>query len=278
VAVELDDREREALIELAAPLEVAAIEGLFAAQIVSEESVAWDEVSGTLSLRRLRRLGALRLEERTLPIDDGRADEAMLALLQRWGVQALPWDEEARTLQARMEFVRSLGRQDLEPWPASDDSALAAILPQWITPYLAGARSRAALSRLPLSEALLARLSSAQRRALEALAPRRLEVPSGSQLQIEYRGERAPSLAVPLQEMFGRRDNPRVGGGTVPVTLELLSPARRPLQITRDLGGFWHGSYAEVRRQMRGRYPKHDWPEDPLQAPPSRRPRRPARR
>jgi ATP-dependent helicase HrpB len=278
VAVELDDREREALIELAAPLEVAAIEGLFAAQIVSEESVAWDEVSGTLSLRRLRRLGALRLEERTLPIDEGRADEAMLALLQRWGVQALPWDEEARTLQARMEFVRSLGRQDLEPWPASDDSALAAILPQWITPYLAGARSRAALSRLPLSEALLARLSSAQRRALEALAPRRLEVPSGSQLQIEYRGERAPSLAVPLQEMFGRRDNPRVGGGTVPVTLELLSPARRPLQITRDLGGFWHGSYAEVRRQMRGRYPKHDWPEDPLQAPPSRRPRRPARR
>ena len=279
VAVELDDREREALIEIAAPLEVAAIEGLFAAQIVSEETIAWDEASGTLSLRRLRRLGALRLEERTLPIEEeARATEAMLALLQRWGVQVLPWDEEVRTLQARMEFVRTLGRRDLDPWPASDDGALAASLPEWITPFLAGARSRAALSRLPLAEALLARLSSAQRRALEALAPSRLEVPSGSQLQIDYRGERAPSLAVPLQEMFGLTENPRVGGGTVPVTLELLSPARRPLQITRDLGGFWHGSYAEVRRQMRGRYPKHDWPEDPMQALPSRRPRRPARR
>lgn len=279
VAVELDDREREALIEIAAPLEVAAIEGLFAAQIVSEEAVAWDEASGTLSLRRLRRLGALRLEERTQPIEDeARANEAMLALLQRWGLQALPWNEEARALQARMEFVRTLGRQDLDSWPLSDDAALAASLPEWLTPYLAGARSRAALSRVPLAEALLARLSSAQQRALEALAPRRLEVPSGSQLQIEYRGERSPSLAVPLQEMFGLRENPRVGGGTVPVTLELLSPARRPLQITRDLGGFWHGSYAEVRRQMRGRYPKHDWPEDPMQARPSRRPRRPARR
>ncbi len=176
-----------------------------------------------------------------------------------------------------MQFVRALGRRELEPWPMSDDDSLARTLPQWLAPYLRGVRSRAALARLPLSEALLARLSAAQRRALELLAPRRIEVPSGSQLQIDYRGERAPSLAVPLQEMFGLAETPRIADGKVPVTLELLSPARRPLQITRDLGGFWRGSYAEVRRQMRGRYPKHAWPEDPLQAVPTRRPHGPRR-
>lgn len=275
VAVELDDREREALIDIAAPVSAAAIEALFAGRISTQELFGWDEAGGTLAARRLRRLGALTLEECSLPApDEARATQAMLELLQRWGIDALPWSEEARALQARMQFVQSLGRSDLAPWPASDDASLAASLPQWLGPYLAGVRSRAALARVPLEEALLARLSGTQRRALESLAPRRLLVPSGSQLTIEYRGERAPSLSVPLQEMFGVAANPRIADGAVPVTLELLSPARRPLQITRDLGSFWRGSYAEVRRQMRGRYPRHDWPEDPLSAAPSRR-RRP---
>jgi ATP-dependent helicase HrpB len=276
VAIELDDREREALIDLAVPVSCAAIEALFAAQIVTEDSFGWDEGSGTLVARRVRRLQALTLEERGLPMpDEAHATRAMLGLLQRWGVAALPWTDEARALQARMEFVRRLERHDLDGWPASDDASLAEQFPVWLAPYLSGVRSRAALARLPLPEALLARLSHLQQRALDTLAPRRLTVPSGSQWPIEYRGERAPSLSVPLQEMLGLAENPNIAAGAVPVTLELLSPARRPLQITRDLGGFWRGSYAEVRRQMRGRYPKHDWPEDPLTAVPARRRRGP---
>ncbi|HEX4051952.1 MAG TPA: ATP-dependent helicase HrpB [Steroidobacteraceae bacterium] len=272
VAVELDDREREALIDIAAPVSATAIEALLADRISTEELFGWDEGSGALIARRVRRLQALTLEERALPVpDDTRAAQAMLELLQRWGPAALPWSEESRILQARMEFVRGLERADLDSWPASDDASLAATLPIWLAPWLAGVRSRAALARIAFSEALLARLSHPQQRALESLAPRRLVVPSGAHWSIEYRGERAPSLAVPLQEMFGVAETPRIGEGKVPVTLELLSPARRPLQITRDLGGFWRGSYAEVRRQMRGRYPKHDWPEDPLTARPARR-------
>ncbi len=275
VAVSLDDREREAVIDMASPVSAVALEALFAQQIQTEELFGWDEASATLTARRVRRLGALMLQEQLLPHpDDARAVPAMLELLQRWGLSTLPWDDETRTLQARLQFVRSLGRQDLDPWPPSDDASLASSLSQWLAPYLGGVRSRAALARLPLADALLARLSRSQQRALELLAPRRLQVPSGSQLPVEYRGERAPSLAVPLQEMFGASETPRIGDGRVPVTLELLSPARRPLQITRDLAGFWRSSYAEVRRQMRGRYPKHAWPEDPASAPPTRRPRR----
>lgn len=275
VAVELDDREREARIDLAVPLAAAALERLFASQIVADERFGWDESSEALVAQRVRRLGALVLEERMLPAaQDERALPAMLQALQRAGIGALPWDEESRELRARMQFVRSLGRPELGNWPASDDASLLDTLPQWLGPYLAGVTRRAALSRVPLRAALLARLTLAQRRALDALAPRTLAVPSGSVVSIDYCGERAPSLSVRLQEMFGLAETPRIGGGAVPLTLELLSPAGRPVQVTRDLVGFWRGSYAQVRRDLRGRYPKHDWPEDPLAASPTRGARR----
>lgn len=267
VAVELDDREREARIDQAAPVTAAALESLYAAQIVEEERFGWDAAAEALVAQRVRRLGPLVLEERTLPAaQDERALPAMMEALQRMGIGALPWDEHTRELQARMQFVRSLGRPDGADWPASDDATLLETLPQWLGPYLAGITRRAALSRVPLQAALLARLSPQQQRALEALAPRTLPVPRGGAAPISYRGERAPSVSVRLQEMFGLAETPRVGGGAVPLTLELLSPARRPVQVTRDLAGFWRGSYAEVRRDLRGRYPKHDWPEDPLHA------------
>ncbi|HLK71317.1 MAG TPA: ATP-dependent helicase HrpB [Steroidobacteraceae bacterium] len=279
VALELDDREREALIDIAVPIGIAAIESLFERQIVTEQQFGWDEASGALAGRSVRRLGSLVLEERVLhSVDEAQALTAMLALMQRWGAAALPWNDESRALQARMEFVRGLQRPELAPWPSSDDASLVSSFSVWLTPYLGGVRSRASLARLPLSEALMARLSAPQQRALESLAPRRISLPGGSQWSVEYRGERAPSLSVPLQELFGVAETPRIAGGAVPLTLELLSPARRPLQITRDLGGFWRGSYAEVRRQMRGRYPKHHWPDDPLAAlPPRRRPLPPQR-
>jgi ATP-dependent helicase HrpB len=275
VAVELDDREREARIDLAAPLTQSALEDLFAAQIETEERFEWDAAAEALVSQRVRRLGALPLEQRSLPVaHDQRAVPAMLEVLQQLGITALPWDEQSRGLQARLQFVQALGRHELGEWPASDDASLMASLAHWLAPYLDGVTRRAALARVPLGAALLARLTSAQQRALEVLAPRTLVVPSGAAIAIEYRGEHAPRLSVRLQELFGLADAPRVGGGAVPVTLELLSPARRPVQITRDLAGFWRGSYAQVRRDLRGRYPRHDWPENPLEARPTRGVRR----
>jgi ATP-dependent helicase HrpB len=271
VAAALDDRDREARIDLAAPLPREALEQLYAGHITTEESFGWDTREGAVLWRRTRRFEALVLEAQTRPAPEGpETVSAMLAGVCELGVAALPWDLDARTLQARMQFVRALARSDLPDWPASDDLALGATLDQWLPPWLTGITRREHLQRLPLSEALRARLDPGQRRALETLAPRELKVPSGSQIRIDYLDDNAPCVAVRLQEVFGLEATPRIGGGTVPLTFKLLSPAQRPVQITRDLAGFWRSSYAEVRRDMRGRYPKHAWPENPLAAAPTR--------
>jgi ATP-dependent helicase HrpB len=268
VAVALDDRAREATIELAAPLSQPVLETLFAAQIEIERALAWEEAHGGVQLREIRRFQALRLEERRLPLDDeAQAVPIVLQWLQRQGVETLPWDPESRELQGRIEFVRGLGRPELTDWPASDDATLAATLPEWLAPFLIGVTRADHLARLPLRPALLARLTSAQRRVLDQLAPTELPLPKGRRGRLDYSDPQGPRLSVRLQDAFGMRETPRIGGGAVALTLVLLSPARRPVQITRDLAGFWRGSYAEVRKQLRGRYPKHAWPEDPLQAP-----------
>jgi ATP-dependent helicase HrpB len=275
VALELDDREREARIELAAPLSRALLEQLFESYIVTEERFGWEIRSGAVIARRVRRLDALVLEDQQRPAaDDERAIAAMLEGVRQCGIDALPWDAEAESLQARMEFVRSLQRRDLADWPASDAAALTASLDQWLAPYLGGITRREQLARVPLSEALRGRLSAAQQRALESLAPRELLVPSGSRIRIDYADANAPCISVRLQEVFGLMETPRVADGAIPVTFKLLSPAQRPVQITRDLAGFWRSSYVEVRKDMRGRYPKHHWPENPLQAAPTRGARR----
>ena len=271
VAAALDDRDREARIDLAAPLPRELLEQLFAAHITTQESFGWDMREGAVLWRRTRRFEALVLEDQTRAAPDGAETvSAMLEGVRQLGIAALPWDREARTLQARMEFVRALARVDLPDWPASDDAALGGNLDQWLQPWLAGLTRREHLERLPLCEALRARLVPAQRRALETLAPSELMVPSGSHMRIDYLDDNAPCVAVRLQEVFGLDTTPRIGGGAVPVTFKLLSPAQRPVQITRDLAGFWRSSYAEVRKDMRGRYPKHAWPENPLEAPPTR--------
>jgi ATP-dependent helicase HrpB len=271
VAVELDDREREARIDLAAPLTRALLERLFAAHIVTEERFGWEEREGAVLARRIRRLDALLLEDEPRPAgDDERVIAAMLAGVRQLGIQSLPWDAESRGLQARLEFVRALQRQDLGSWPASDDAALTASLERWLAPYLAGITRREHLARLPLTEALRARLGAAQQRALETLAPRELLVPSGSRIRIDYADANAPCISVRLQEVFGLIDTPRIADGAVAVTFKLLSPAQRPVQITRDLAGFWRSSYVEVRKDMRGRYPRHHWPDNPLEAQPTR--------
>jgi ATP-dependent helicase HrpB len=166
--------------------------------------------------------------------------------------------------------VRGLARADSAGWPASDDESLLAQLEQWLAPWLGGITRRDHLVRIALIDALRARLSSTQLRSLESLAPRDLVVPTGTHARIDYVDDNAPCVSVRLQEVFGLSETPRVGGGAVAITFKLLSPAQRPLQITRDLAGFWRSSYAEVRKQMRGRYPRHAWPENPLEAAPTR--------
>ena len=278
VAVELDDHEREARIDLAAPLARAELESLFSAQILSEERVEWDPKSAAVLAHRTRSFGALVLEDRPLePLPAAAAAEAMLAGLRQLGLGALPWDPETRNLQARLEFVRRLGRSVPADWPASDDATLLEQLEHWLPAWLGGVTRAEQLARVDLAAALLDRLNASQRRALQELAPRDLAVPSGSRIRIDYADDNAPCIGVRLQEVFGLASTPRIGNGAVPLTFKLLSPAQRPVQITRDLAGFWKSSYLEVRKEMRGRYPKHHWPDNPLEALPSRgaRKRRP---
>ncbi len=270
VAIALDDREREARIDLAAPLDRDLFEQLFRQQIERSERCAWNEELGAVERFELRRFAALILEERRLAAPDaGRATPVLLEWLQRRGLAVLPWDGEARSLQRRMELVRALGRRDLGDWPASDDDALLGSLAGWLAPWLTDVTRRDALARVPLREALYARLSATQQRMLEQLAPRELILPAGRQVRIDYLDEQAPAVSVRLQDAFGLRQNPSIADGAVPITMKLLSPAQRPVQITQDLPGFWRGGYAEVRKQLRGRYPKHAWPEDPTQRLPS---------
>jgi ATP-dependent helicase HrpB len=267
VAVDLDDREREARISLAAPITRADIETYCAGAIETVETVAWDTRSAAVLARRTRKLGALTLDDQL--ISNAAPEQLAAAMLQgarALGIEALPWDRDARDFQARVEFVRTLPGGAGADWPASDDVSLLAILESWLLPWLAGITRREHLARIPLLEALRARLSRAQLQALERLAPLTVTVPSGSHIRIDYSDAGGPSVAVRLQEVFGLAESPRIGGGAVPLMFKLLSPAQRPVQITRDLKGFWASSYFEVRKDMRGRYPRHHWPENPLEA------------
>jgi ATP-dependent helicase HrpB len=220
-------------------------------------------------------LDALVLEESPLPqIPAEPARASMLAGIRELGINSLPWDEESRSLCARVELVRKLDSS--ETWPDMSSEALAATLETWLAPWLDGVTRREHLARLPLTEILLARLPYAQQRRLETLAPTHLAVPTGSRVRIDYLSEGGPAVAVRLQEVFGLTDTPRIVQGRIPLIFQLLSPARRPVQVTRDLASFWRGAYADVRKDLRGRYPRHHWPENPLEAIPTRgtRPRK----
>lgn len=270
VAIDLDDRDRDARIRLAAPLAAADIDRHFGADLERAESVEWSSREQAVIARRAVRLGALVVDEKPLPqVPAGAAAAAMLAGVRELGLAALPWTQAARDLQARIEFARGLRRPETADWPAADDAALEASIEAWLTPWLDGITRREHLARIPLAEALRARLGWEAQRRLDALVPTHLEVPSGSRIRIDYRDENAPVVEVRLQEVFGLLESPRIGGAA-PVTFKLLSPARRPVQVTRDLASFWHTTYADVRKDLRARYPKHDWPADPLTARPTR--------
>jgi ATP-dependent helicase HrpB len=279
VAVDLDDRDRDARILLAAPLTRDELLEHFAARLRHRETVEWSSREQAVLARRTVELDALVLEEKPLtPVPPDAARAAMLAGVRELGIAALPWDREARDLQARVGFVRSTLAGDpgaLAAWPAVADAALLECLDTWLAPWLEGVTRREQLTRVPLAQALRTQLSFAQQQQLDAWAPAHLAVPSGSRIRIDYQGDDAPAVAVRLQEVFGLGTTPRLGRTGVPITFRLLSPAQRPVQVTRDLESFWRGAYAQVRKDLRGRYPKHYWPENPLEAQPTRGTRRP---
>jgi ATP-dependent helicase HrpB len=280
VAAELDAGEREARVYLAAPLERALLDAHLATLMTASEEVSWDTRAAAVVARRVLRLGAIVLEER--PLRDAASAEsraAMLAGIREMGLDCLPWTPVLQQWRARVNLLRGAVNTPVQAaeWPDVSDAALLASLEDWLAPWLDGVMRRDHLARVKLHDALHALLDWNQQRRLDELAPTHLTVPSGSRIAVDYSGA-SPALAVKLQEVFGWMESPRIAGGRVPVTLELLSPARRPVQVTRDLASFWSRGYAEVRKELRGRYPRHYWPDDPHAATATRKLRPPGER
>jgi len=265
VVAELDDNDREARIRLAAPISRTELEEHFADTIEETSRIEWDAKEQAVVAHSEHTLGALVLDTRKLTPNADAVSAALLAGIRMLTLDALPWTQEARALQARIEFVRRIDSKPPEPWPAVSDADLLGNLEHWLGPWLNGITRRDHLARLDLHATLLALLSWNQQGRLNELAPTHLHVPSGSNIPIYYRND-PPTVSVRLQEMFGLTETPRVGNGRVALLIELLSPARRPVQTTQDLKSFWTRGYHDVKKDLKGRYPKHYWPDDPLQA------------
>ncbi|MDH5233367.1 MAG: ATP-dependent helicase HrpB, partial [Gemmatimonadota bacterium] len=271
---DLDGDPAESRIWLAAPLDEPDLRAALAGSIIEEREVAWDARTGRVRGVRRERLGTLVLQERVLrDVAPEEIRAALLAAVRTAGLGLLPWSAGAEALRARLAFAHRL---EPDRFPATTDEALLASLEGWLAPALdqprhPGDAVRADLARVDVAAALLTMLPWDARARLDRLAPTHLEVPSGSRIAIDYADAGAPTLAVRLQEVFGLVETPRVGDGRVPLTLHLLSPAHRPVQVTRDLASFWRTTYFDVRRDLKGRYPRHPWPDDPLAATPTRR-------
>jgi len=279
VIPELDGSETEARIFLAAPVTAAELEEHFAADIVASSGVRWNSGERAVTARRERRLGALVLSDEPLR-DPDPADvaTAMLAGIRELGLKALPWNPALRQWQARVLLCQASITDDHDPWPDVSDSTLLDSLEIWLLPWLEGVSRASHLAHVDLAGALHGMLPWARQQQLDELAPTHLVVPSGSRIPIDYLDGPVPSLSVRLQEVFGMTATPRIAAGRVPVLMKLLSPARRPVQVTQDLASFWNTTYHEVRKELKGRYPKHYWPENPHDAEATRRVRpRPAK-
>lgn len=268
-----DGDRREARIFLAAPIDLDDVEALHGEAIREVRRVEWDAQAEAVIARAEKRLGQLVLAQKPLSAAGEAVATAVLGFIRQSGLDVLPWTPELQRLRERVAFLRRVEGEG-SSLPDLSDAALLATLETWLVPYLTGVTRRAHLAGIDLAGAIEAQLGYAARKHLDAAAPTHLTVPSGSHIPLDYGSGDAPVLAVRLQELFGAVDTPTVAGGKVPVLLHLLSPAHRPLQVTRDLAGFWRGAYAEVKREMKGRYPKHHWPDDPLAAAPTARAKR----
>jgi ATP-dependent helicase HrpB len=268
VVADLDGTALDSRIFLAAPITAGEIEELYGERIVDEQVVQWNARDNAVKARRRRRLGALALEDK--PIDRPDPEKVKAAMLDGLRQRGLPWTDELRAWRERVAFLRQLD----EAWPDLSDEALKHSLDDWLAPFIDGAARR-----IDFASALKALVPWDKQREIDRLAPTHIEVPSGSRVPVDYSNAAEPALSVRLQEMFGLTDTPRVGGSRVPVTIHLLSPARRPVQVTRDLASFWATGYRTVKAELKGRYPRHYWPDDPLIAEPTARvrPRPPSR-
>ena len=267
VVADLRGQAKNARIAAAAAIsEEEVVEGL-GHRIETQTETTFDREKGTVRQRETRRLGAIVLGERTLPAPKGEeADWAILQAVRAHGLGILPWNKEADGLRARLSFLHAA---EGEPWPDVSDEALLAKLEDWLLPYLSGQPSLSFISGHALAEGLMTLVPYDLQRKVDAETPSHFTAPTGSRVPIRYENGEAV-LAIRVQELFGLKEHPTVGRG-IPLTLELLSPAHRPIQKTRHLPGFWRGSWADVRADMRGRYPKHVWPENPAEAAPTNR-------
>jgi ATP-dependent helicase HrpB len=273
VAVEVDAGDRgEAVVHAASAVDVATVREECADRTIAERVVSWDERERRVIGVERERLGAVALVELAFAPGDGEALPVILEVVRARGAAVLQFSAEARQLQARVRLLAALFPG--EGWPDLGDGALFAVPENWLAPFLGGVRSERDLGRLDVLAALRALIPPRLLQRLEMFAPTHLDVPSGRRVALDYLPPEGPVLAVKLQELFGLGATPTVAGGRVPVLLHLLSPAGRPVQVTRDLRGFWDGAYQQVRSELRGRYPKHPWPEDPWNAPPTARTKR----
>jgi ATP-dependent helicase HrpB len=269
VVLDLRHESRDSLILSAAPLDPRVLEADYPDQFQRGRFVRWNEERSAVEAFEERRFGAIVLERRSVPVQAEDAVPALLSAIRSRGLDALPWSDAARRLRLRMQSLREWAPE--LALPDVSDTHLLDSLHDWLGPYLQGKRKLDALSEDDLSQALAALFDYEQRRQLDAQAPDSLTVPSGQTRRLEYSPGEAPVLAVKLQELFGLADTPRIANSRIPVTLHLLSPAGRPIQVTQDLKGFWERTYPEVKKELKGRYPKHPWPDDPWTATPTHR-------
>jgi ATP-dependent helicase HrpB len=268
VAAELDDHGADGRIYLAAPIEMEDLERYFQGSMTLQKITAWDASVQAVRSRTYTRLGAILMKD--VPNPSAHPDEilaALLAEISEHGIAMLPWSKASSQLRTRLRFMHHYDAD----WPDVSAEALTETLQVWLAPHLFGCKSNSDLQRLNLATVLESTLSWEQRRLLDEWAPTHITVPSGSRIAIDYSNFEAPTLSVRLQELFGLGQTPRIAGGRVPLLLHLLSPAQRPVQVTSDLANFWSHTYFEVKKDLKGRYPKHYWPDDPLVAMPTSR-------
>jgi ATP-dependent helicase HrpB len=265
---ELTGSAAQGRIVLAAPIGLAEIEERFGDRIENRDEVTFDETSLSLRARRSRRLGTLALAEQTRKVEPSEDTARLLAEgIAGAGIGKLPWNKALTQWRDRVMFLR---KAEGDEWPDLSDAALAANV-AWLVPALGEKTALAQISPDDIDNALTGLLPWPLRRRLEAEAPTHFGAPTGTHAAIDYQAEAGPTISIRLQELFGLDRHPSIAGGRIPLVIELLSPGHRPVQVTRDLPGFWRGSYAAVRSEMRGRYPRHPWPDNPLDAPPTRR-------
>jgi ATP-dependent helicase HrpB len=267
VIAELDGRKPESRIWMAAPVDVADIIAHFGGQIEEESLHEWDEDSQSVRLVRREKLGALVLRERSsTAVDPDQTATILMKRIVEGKLRTLPWNPAASALRERIMFAR----HHEASWPDVSNETLLATVDEWLLPRLIGMRGMADVRRMDLNAILRDMLDWKRRTALDELAPSHIVMPTGSRIPVDYADPEAPMISVKLQEVFGMAETPKVMRGRVSLTVQLLSPAQRPVQVTRDLAGFWRTSYFDVRRDMRGRYPRHHWPDDPATATPRR--------